>query len=351
MRRHMSPKANPRSSGRAGGSTRTRAARHGTAQAPRAPSYQASSLLFPANSSTAKRLCRLRPPLHPLQPLHPNRTAGSMSFNDSSALESQPPTWRRQDDPQYADDPEFQQFTTELSDKLFSLTANISKLSSQAALLGTRRETDRVRERVQDLLTETGDGFKEVGEGLKQVQAWHDLGPSQKYTQGKLAQEFRASLTEFQGLQRLALEKQRASATAAKAALEQDASAASATTDQGRQTQQQLQEQQPRLANQDDVDFRESLIMERESEIRNIEQSVGELNELFRDVAHMVHEQGQSLDRIDENVVRTRDDTQSADQQLRTAARHQKSARGKACCLLIILVLVLTIIILAAVLG
>jgi t-SNARE complex subunit (syntaxin) len=274
-----------------------------------------------------------------------------MSFNDSSALESQPPTWRRQDDPQYADDPEFQQFTTELSDKLFSLTANISKLSSQAALLGTRRETDRVRERVQDLLTETGDGFKEVGEGLKQVQAWHDLGPSQKYTQGKLAQEFRASLTEFQGLQRLALEKQRASATAAKAALEQDASAASATTDQGRQTQQQLQEQQPRLANQDDVDFRESLIMERESEIRNIEQSVGELNELFRDVAHMVHEQGQSLDRIDENVVRTRDDTQSADQQLRTAARHQKSARGKACCLLIILVLVLTIIILAAVLG
>lgn len=89
---------------------------------------------------------------------------------------AQPTTWRRQDDPQYADDPEFQQYTTELSDKLFSLTSNIGRLASQIALLGTRRETDRVRERVQDLLSETGDGFKDVGEGLKKVQAWHDLG-------------------------------------------------------------------------------------------------------------------------------------------------------------------------------
>ena len=277
-----------------------------------------------------------------------------MSFADSNNLESQPTNWRRQDDPQYADDPEFQQFTTDLSEQLFSLTSNISRLSNQIALLGTRRETDRVRERVQDLLSETGDGFKDIGEGLKKVQAWHDLGPSQKYTQGKLNTEFRASLTEFQTLQRQALEKQRASATAAKAALDQDggATSPSATTDQGRQTQQeQLQAQQPRLANQDEVDFQESLIVERESEIRNIEQSVGELNELFRDVAHMVHEQGGQLDVIAENVTQTRDDTRNADGQLRTASRHQKSARGKACCLLMILVIVLTVVILAVVLG
>ncbi len=105
------------------------------------------------------------------------------------------------------------------------------------------------------------------------------------------------------------------------------------------------------LADQSEVNFNESLIVERESEIRNIEQSVGELNELFRDVAHMVHEQGQSLDIISENVVQTRDDTQNADQQLRTASRHQKSARGKACCLLIILVLVLAVVILAVVVN
>lgn len=120
---------------------------------------------------------------------------------------------------------------------------------------------------------------------------------------------------------------------------------------EGDQSQQQLQQQQPILAGQSEVDFQESLIIERESEIRNIEQSVGELNELFRDVAHMVHEQGTNLDIISENVTQTRDDTRNADQQLRTASRHQKSARGKACCLLIILVVVLAVVILAVVLG
>lgn len=267
-------------------------------------------------------------------------------------LPAQPTTWRRADDPQYADDPEFQSLTTTLSDKLFTLSSSISRLNNQIALLGTKRETDRVRERVQDLLAETSDSFKDIGEGLKRVSNWEDLGPSQKYTQGKLNQEFRASLTEFQVLQRQALEKQRASATAARTALDQEGEGAS--SEAGQQQQQQLlqqQQQEPRLAEQSEVDFQESLIIERESEIRNIEQSVGELNELFRDVAHMVHEQGQSLDIISDNVTQTRDDTRNADQQLRTASRHQKSARGKACCLLLILALVLAVIIVAAVLG
>ncbi|CAK4033071.1 t-SNARE [Lecanosticta acicola] len=271
-----------------------------------------------------------------------------MSFNDAPRLESQPTTMRRQDDPQYADDPEFQRYTVQLSDKLFSLTSNISKLSSQVATLGTRRETERVRERVQDLLQETGDGFKEVGEGLKKVQNWHDMGPSQKYTAGKLGQEFRASLTEFQSLQRQALEKQRASASAARTAIDQEGVNSPGV---GGQQQQFQQQEQLRLADQSDVDFQENLIIERESEIQNIEQSVSELNELFRDVATMVHDQGQQLDTIDANVMQTRDDTRNADSQLRTASRHQKSARGKACCLLIILAIVLALIIVAAVLG
>ena len=157
-------------------------------------------------------------------------------------------------------------------------------------------------------------------------------------------------MTEYQSLQRQALEKQRASATAARTALEEGGQGSSGGQGTGQQLQQQEQEQL-RLADQSDVDFQESLIVERESEIRNIEQSVGELNELFRDVAHMVHEQGQTLDIVSDNVTSTRDDTRGADQNLRTASRHQRNARNKACCLLLILAVVLTVVILAAVLG
>ena len=85
---------------------------------------------------------------------------------------------RRGDDPQYSDDPEFRKLTESLSDRLFTLTSNISRLSNQLALLGTKRDTERVRERVHDLLEETRDGFKEVGEGVKKVQVWEDVNVS-----------------------------------------------------------------------------------------------------------------------------------------------------------------------------
>ena len=98
-----------------------------------------------------------------------------MSFDQLSSMESQPTTMRRSDDPEYRDDPEFSRFSEDLSVKLFTLTSNISRLSQQISLLGTKRDTERVRERVHDLLEEARDGFREAGDGIKRLTAWEDL--------------------------------------------------------------------------------------------------------------------------------------------------------------------------------
>lgn len=99
-----------------------------------------------------------------------------MSFDDTSRLESQPTNWRREDDPAYQDDPEFRRFTDELGDKLFSLSSNVSTLEKQVGLLGTNRETERVRERLRNIIDETSASLKEIAEGLKRVSQWPDLG-------------------------------------------------------------------------------------------------------------------------------------------------------------------------------
>ena len=98
-----------------------------------------------------------------------------MSFDQLPSMESQPTTLRRSEDPENRDDPEFSSFAEELSVKLFTLTSNIARLSTQIGLLGTKRDTERVRERVHDLLEETRDGFKEVGDGIKRLTSWEDL--------------------------------------------------------------------------------------------------------------------------------------------------------------------------------
>lgn len=176
--------------------------------------------------------------------------------------------------------------------------------------------------------------------------------PSQKFTQSKLSREFKATLDEFQQIHHQAIEKEKASAQAARAALQDATSPSDERSSFAPGSQQQQQEQeQLRLANQDEVDFQESLIIERESEIRNIEQSVGELNELFRDVAHMVTEQGAQLDIIEGHVEETHDASRGAHVNLKQASNYQKSARSKACILLLILAIVLVIIVLAVALD
>ncbi|ROT43589.1 SNARE domain-containing protein [Sodiomyces alkalinus F11] len=266
-----------------------------------------------------------------------------MSYDQLSSLESG--TASRGG---YSDDPGFKQLQTELMNKVLGLRRNISKLSSDVDLLGTRRDTPRVRERVHDLLEKLRETCKDIGQGVKKLQTWEDLTKQQKYDQTRVSTDFQNALQEFQEVQRRALEKERASVTAARAAQSPEALEGAGTGDEHLPGQQQLQQQElARLAPQDEVDFQEALIIEREEEIRNIEQGVGDLNVLFRQVAQIVSEQGEQLTSIADNVEDVRDDTRGAQVELTHAARHQKAARNKGCCLMLILAVILTIVLLA----
>jgi hypothetical protein len=93
-----------------------------------------------------------------------------MSFDQLSSLESQPGRSGN-----YVDDPEFKQLHQELVNKIFNLKRNISQLNTDVNLLGTRRDTARVRERVHDVLEKSRDTCKDIGEGIKRFQTWEDL--------------------------------------------------------------------------------------------------------------------------------------------------------------------------------
>lgn len=169
----------------------------------------------------------------------------------------------------------------------------------------------------------------------------------QKYEQTKISSDFQTALQEFQGLQRKALDRERASVSAARAVQDGGEGAG----DDGAPLEQLQRQEFIQVADQDDVDFQEALIVEREEEIRNIEQGVGDLNVLFRQVAHIVSEQGETLNTIVDNVENVRDDTRQADVENRQAARYQKAARNKSFCLLLILGVIMTIVLLAIFLG
>lgn len=250
----------------------------------------------------------------------------------------------------YTDDPAFATLTSTLSARLFTLTSNITQLNRQLKLVGTKKDSETVRDRVSRLLDETRKGFREVSDGVKKAQAWdshHDVTPAMKYTQDKLQTQLGAALADFQAAQRLSAEKTRQYVAAARRQVHiEDPERYVDEPEDGAEVP-LVQAQAAALADQGEVEFQESLIIQREDEIRNIERGITELNDIFRDLGTMVSAQGEQMDVIEANVGSVAQDHKAADLELRGAARHQKGARNRACCLLLILAVVLLVILLA----
>ncbi|CAH4023627.1 syntaxin-16 isoform X1 [Pieris brassicae] len=80
-----------------------------------------------------------------------------------------------------------------------------------------------------------------------------------------------------------------------------------------------------------------AIIAEREQEVNKIVRSIVDLNDIFKDLAHMVHEQGTILDRIDYNIEQTQVQVHEGFKQLQKAERYQRKNR-KIHCLLILAV-------------
>jgi syntaxin 16 len=91
------------------------------------------------------------------------------------------------------------------------------------------------------------------------------------------------------------------------------------------------------------------MVTEREEEVHKIVRSIVDLNDIFKDLAHMVHEQGTVLDRIDYNIEQTQVQVFEGYKQLQKAEKYQKKNRKMHCILVLATVIVVLLILLVIV--
>jgi len=85
-------------------------------------------------------------------------------------------------------------------------------------------------------------------------------------------------------------------------------------------------------------------IEERHLDILKLERQVLEIYELFRDLATLVDLQQESLDVIENRILKAKDYSEKAEVELHEAEEYQKKARAKRCCLLFLLLGILVAI-------
>jgi t-SNARE complex subunit (syntaxin) len=254
---------------------------------------------------------------------------------------------------------DFGQLSRRVGNNVFVINSNVQTLQRLAQQLGTAKDTHDFRHSLQELVEKTRVVSRDTGALLKALNALplpaagddHD---TRRIHIRKVSADFSAALHGFEAVQKTiaakckqfaARERQSLSAAVTEkqhAEAEAEASSAGETSALlGRGLNKQ------RLEVLDhEIEYNAAIIAEREEAIKQVEATILEVNEMFRDLGAMVHDQGTLLDNIEANVVSVGNYVGQGVADVDKAAVYQRRARGKACCILFILAVVLAILLL-----
>ncbi|GFZ16644.1 syntaxin/t-SNARE family protein [Actinidia rufa] len=201
------------------------------------------------------------------------------------------------------------------------------------------------------LVKDTSAKLKQASENDHRI----EVSASKKITDAKLAKDFQAVLKEFQKAQRLAAERETAyTPFVPQAVLPSSYTASEIDIGSDKSPEQRAllveSRRQEVLLLDNEIAFNEAIIEERDQGIQEIQQQIGEVNEIFKDLAVLVHEQGTMIDDIGSNIEGAHAATAQGKSQLAKAAKTQKSNSSLTCLLLVIfgIVILIVVIVLAA---
>ena len=108
-------------------------------------------------------------------------------------------------------------------------------------------------------------------------------------------------------------------------------------------------QRQAQISMESDVNL--SQLKEREAALRKLENDIVDVNMIFKDLAVMVHDQGEMIDSIESNVEQVQIRVNEANTHLEGAKKNQQKARKKKFILIVILAAVVGVILLLIILS
>ncbi|KAJ8008979.1 hypothetical protein DPEC_G00084050 [Dallia pectoralis] len=233
-----------------------------------------------------------------------------------------------------------------------TIISNIQKITQQTSeiqrivnLLGTPQDINELRQQLQQKQQNVNHLAKETERCVKELGSLPVTTEQRqrKIQKDRLINDFSNALANFQKTQRKAAQKEKEFVARVRA--ESRASGGYPDSYEGNgnpfdsEGQAQVQSQEVAITDED-----LQLIQERETSIRQLESDITGINEIFKDLAMMVHEQGDMIDSIEANVETADVHVQNASQQLAQAADYQRKSRKKICILIVVLVVLAVII-------
>ncbi|KAI3940519.1 hypothetical protein MKW98_024926 [Papaver atlanticum] len=242
--------------------------------------------------------------------------------------------------------------TQAVASGVFQINTSVSTFQRLVNTLGTPKDTPELREKLRKTRLHIAQLVKDTSAKLKQASETDqhtEVSASKKIADAKLAKDFESVLKEFQKAQRLAAEREVQYAPFVPQSVPSSYTPSELDRNSDKNPEQRTalieSRRQDVLLLDNEIVFNEAIIEEREQGIQEIQNQIGEVNEIFKDLAVLVHEQGAVIDDIGSHVETSHMATQQAKSQLAKAAKTQKSNSSLTCLLLVIFGVVLLIVI------
>ncbi|GAX77250.1 hypothetical protein CEUSTIGMA_g4696.t1 [Chlamydomonas eustigma] len=253
----------------------------------------------------------------------------------------------------------------QIESEVFRLASSLSQLKRLVDTLGTPKDTVDHRHRIKDINSTIQQQSKLLKEKLTSL---HDESNGRNQTEPqvkikKLMQDFASILLDYKGIQKIIQERESSSLPRPNAV----ASTSGKTTvgashlgagsplldiehgikDEELEKKALLQQQQNRqsaLLN-NAIEFNEALIEERDQGIQEIARQIGEVNEMFQDLAVLINDQGTQVQTIDEHITATAERAKEGARELVKAERSQRSVQNKCLWIWLIAAVVVSVVI------
>ncbi|XP_071453483.1 syntaxin-12-like isoform X1 [Hetaerina americana] len=245
---------------------------------------------------------------------------------------------------------EFHALSQTICTNIQKISQNVVSMQKMVNQLGTPQDSQQHKVKLHEIEHYTNMLAKDTSANLKELAAITiSSSPSderqRKMLKERLTDEFMTALNSFQKTQRQEAQKEREEVQRVRSNSGIDDPFASARW-RGRQL---IELTEPRSGAERQAQLQEELdlqaLEEQEEAIMQLESDISDVNQIFKDLGAMVHEQGEIVDSIEANVEKTEVFVSEGTGELRQASTLQSKVRKKKLFLLIVMLVVLAIII------
>uniref|UniRef100_A0A0D9WNF4 t-SNARE coiled-coil homology domain-containing protein n=1 Tax=Leersia perrieri TaxID=77586 RepID=A0A0D9WNF4_9ORYZ len=232
----------------------------------------------------------------------------------------------------------------EVAQGVFQLNTKVAALRYMADALSTPRDNPSLRGRLRGTRASITRLARNTSQALRQAAtaAADDADESSASTFSKLTMDFESAMNEYHKVEKCiaAVERKETAARRTPKSSSSSSSHRSNNGDNNNQTcsdsdQKQMQmvmippTQQEIMRLENEIEYNEAIIAEREQGILEVQKEIADIHEIFKDLAVLVHDQGECIEIVTSNIEKTAAATSQAEVQLSKAAGIREEEKEK----------------------